>query len=303
MNSMAVEVEVDLPEGVRIRGYERHQGAHAFEVEFDLPARCRCPKCGEEAEVNVRYKQEMLAIRDLDLLGQPGFWVYQPPMHQCPHCRQRTQIPTPFKRPRVTYTYRFEQWVLEQAVEASVEEVARRLSVSAEMIEEILEHQLAAERQIAPERVITSVGFDELSLKKRHKLYATVMTDLSDPAHPLVLAVAKGHDRAATEACLAKLSPEQRTAVRSHRTDMSAVYPEICAEWLPNSQLVVDRFHVAKQLSAIVDRLRKNTSSQASVDSSGEKDVSIADVAVSAATERLDGGGKCRVGSTVRGHP
>ena len=101
------------------------------------------------------------------------------------------------------------------------------------------------------------MGFDELSLKKRHKLYATVMTDLSDPAHPHVLAVAKGRDRVATEACLAKLSPEQRAAVRSHRTDMSAVYPEVCAEGLPNSQLVVDRFHVAKQLSAIVDRLRK----------------------------------------------
>ena len=125
------------------------------------------------------------------------------------------------------------------------------------MIEDILECQLAAEREIPPERVVTSVGFDELSLKKRHKLYVTVMTDLSDPAHPRVLAVAKGRNRAATEACLAKLSPQQRAAVRSHRTDMSAVYPEVCAEWLPESQLVVDRFHVAKHLAAIVDRQRK----------------------------------------------
>jgi transposase len=257
MNSVAVEIEVDLPEGVRIRGYERHQQAHAFEVEFDLPTHCRCSKCDHEAEANVRYKDQMLVIRDLDLFGQPSFWIYQPPRHQCPHCRQRTQIPVPFKRPRVTYTLRFEQWVLEQVVGASIEEVARRLGVSAEMIEDILEHQLAAEREIPPERIITSMGFDELSLKKRHKLYVTVMSDLSDPAHPQVLAVAKGRDREATEACLAKLSPQQRKAVRSHRTDMSAVYPQICAEWLPESQLVVDRFHVAKQLAAIVDRQRK----------------------------------------------
>jgi transposase len=257
MNSVAVEVEIDVPDGVRVRGYERHQGAHVFEVEFDLPSHCRCPKCGHETGTIVRHKHELLAIRDLDLLGQPSFWVYQPPMHQCPRCRQRTQIPTPFKRPHVTYTYRFEQWVLEQAVEASVEEVARRLSISAEMIEGILEHQLAAERQISPERVITSVGFDELSLKKRHKLYATLMSDLSDPDHPQIMAVSKGRDRAATEACLAMLTPEQRSQVRSHRTDMSAVYPQVCQEWLPNSQLVVDRFHMAKQLGAIVDRVRK----------------------------------------------
>lgn len=257
MNSVAVEVEIDVPDGVRVRGYERHQGAHVFEVEFDLPAHCRCPKCGHEAAANVRYKDNLLAIRDLDLLGQPSFWLYQPPMHQCPRCRQRTQISTPFKRPHVTYTYRFEQWVLEQVVEASVEEVARRLSISAEMIEGILEHQLAAERQISPERVITSVGFDELSLKKHHKLYATLMSDLSDPDHAQILAVSKGRDRAATEACLAKLTSEQRSQVRSHRTDMSAVYPQVCQEWLPHSQLVVDRFHVAKQLGTIVDRVRK----------------------------------------------
>jgi transposase len=257
MNSVSVEVEIDVPEGVTVRGYERHQGAHAFEVDFDLPANCRCPKCGHEAETNVRYKQQTLVARDLDLLGQPSFWVYQPPMHQCPRCRQRTQIPPPFKRPHVTYTYRFEQWVMEQVVECSVEEAARRLGVSAEMIEDIVEQQLACERQIAPERVITSLGFDELSLKKRHKLYATVMSDLSDPEHPRILAVAKGRDRAATEACLAKLSTEQRAQVRSYRTDMSAVYPQVCGEWLPNSQLVVDRFHVAKLLGAIIDRQRK----------------------------------------------
>ena len=257
MNSMPVEVQVDVPEGVTIRGYERHRGAHVFEVDFELPERYSCAKCGCEAEAQIRYKNEVLAIRDLDLFGQPSFWVYQPPLHQCPRCRQRTQVATPFKRLYVTYTYRFEQYVLEQLVGSSVEEVARRLSISAETVEYILEHHMLAEREIPPERLITSLGFDELSLKKRHKLYATIMTDLSDPEHPRVLAVAKGRDRQATEACLTRLSPQQRQQVRSHRTDMSAVYPQVCSELLPNSQLVVDRFHVAQQLGRIVDRLRK----------------------------------------------
>lgn len=257
MHSVPVEVEVDLPEGVTIRGYERHQGAHVFEVDFDLPARCTCPKCHHQAEANVVLKNEVLVIRDLDLFGQPSFWTYQPPMHVCPKCRQRTQIPTPFKRFRVTYTHRFEQWVMELLVGTSVEEVARRLGVSAEMVEDILEQQLLQQREIPADAVITSIGMDELSLKKRHKLYVTVLSDLSDEEHPRVLAVAKGRDRAAAEACLSKLSPEQRLGVLSHRTDMSAVYPQVCGEWLPNSQLVLDRFHVAKQLGEIVDRVRK----------------------------------------------
>jgi transposase len=83
------------------------------------------------------------------------------------------------------------------------------------------------------------------------------MSDLTDPEHPRVLAVASGRDRQAAEECLNKLSSEQRAAVRSHRTDMSAVYPQACSEWLPNSQTVIGRFHVAKKLSEIVDRVRK----------------------------------------------
>lgn len=261
MNSVAVEIEVDVPDGVTLRGYERHDVAHVFEIDFDVPQRCTCPKCGREADSNLRLKHEVLAIRDLDLFGQPSFWTYRPPLHQCPHCRQRTQMPTPFKRPHVSYTFRFEQFVVEQLVGASVEDVARRLGISAETVERILEWQLAAERRIDPRRVIRSIGLDELSLKKRHKLYATILSDLSDPDHPQILAVAKGRDRAATEACLAQLTPEQRAAVRSHRTDMSAVYPQVCAEWLPESQLVIDRFHVAKHLGEIVDNVRKKHAS------------------------------------------
>jgi len=257
MNSVQVEVEVDVPEGVTIRGYERHQGAHVFEVDFDLPERCTCSKCGHEAPACVRSKNDVLVVRDLDLFGQPSFWTYRPPMHQCPKCRQRTQIPTPFKRLHVTYTLRFEQYVMEQLVGSSVEDVARRLSISAETVEYILEHQLENHREIPPDQVITSIGLDELSLKKRHKLYVTILSDLSDPQHPRILAVAKGRDRAAAEACLSKLSPEQRKQVRSHRTDMSAVYPEVSSEVLPNSQLVIDRFHVAKQLGEVVDGVRK----------------------------------------------
>jgi transposase len=257
MSSIPVEIEVDLPEGVSLRGYERWQGAHVFEVDFELPSCCTCPKCGREAEVQVRLKNDVLAIRDLDLFGQPSFWVYQPPLHQCPDCHQRTQLPTPFKRPHVTYTYRFEEWVLEHLVGSSMEGVARRLGISAEMVEQILETRLASQPRIPVDLSITSLGFDELSLKKRHKLYVTVMSDLSDSKHPRVLAVVKGREKAATEQCLALLTPAQREAVRSHRTDMSGVYAEVCEEQLPHSQLVVDRFHVAKHLGQIVDNVRK----------------------------------------------
>jgi transposase len=155
------------------------------------------------------------------------------------------------------YTYRFEEYVLRMLIGSNEEEVAGRLGISAETVALIVENQLKDDKQIDPERVIKHVGFDEISLKKRHKLYVTLMTDLTDPESPKVLAVARGRDTAAANECLAKLTPQQRAAVQTHRVDMGKVYGAVCNEHLPNSRLVVDRFHVAKQFNDVVDDLRK----------------------------------------------
>jgi transposase len=141
----------------------------------------------------------------------------------------------------------------------NAEEVARRLGISAEMVEHIVVNQLAADRTIDPKRVITDIGLDELSLKTRHRLSVTLMTDLSDPARPKSLAVARGKDPTAALKCLDRLADEQRQQVRTHRVDMGSAYPAACVERLKNSRAVTDRFHGAKKFNEVVATLRKNS--------------------------------------------
>lgn len=253
----SVTIEVDLPPGVEITAYERYQDGHGFEVRWPLPERCRCERCGHEEKAHIEFKTTPQAIRDLDVWGQPGFWIYQAPFHRCGRCDYRQHLIPPFKRKDVSYTYRFEHLVLRSLIGSTAEEVARRLGISAETVERIVAYQLAEERQIDPTRVITDIGLDELSLKKRHRLYVTLMTDLSDPARPQILAVARGKDTAAAQKCLDLLSEEQRPQVRTHRVDMGSAYPAACATRLKNSRAVTDRFHVAKRFNEVVDAHRK----------------------------------------------
>lgn len=185
------------------------------------------------------------------------------------------------------YTYRFEEYVLRMLIGSNEEEVAQRLGISAETVALIVENQLRDDKQIDPARVIKHVGMDEISLKKRHKLYVTVMTDLTDPESPKVLAVARGRDTAAALQCLGKLTPQQRAAVETHRVDMGKVYAPACNEQLPNSRLVVDRFHVAKQFNEVVEDLRKENHAEVQgplVEGRAEA-VPFADVGVSPRSE------------------
>jgi len=258
MAQIEVKVKLDLPPGVELLGYERCGEGHGFEVKFPLPLYCRCEKCGAKEPANFEGKSTVYAVRDLDLWGQPSFLIFQPHFHRCPRCGHRQEHFAPFKRKKVMYTYRFEEYVLRMLIGSNEEEVARRLGISAETVALIVENQLKDDKRIDPARIIKHVGMDEISLKKRHKLYVTVMTDLTDPESPKVLAVARGRDTAAAKKCLGLLTPEQRAAVETHRVDMG-LYGPVCAALLPNSRLIVDRFHVAKQFNDVVDDLRKKT--------------------------------------------
>jgi transposase len=200
------------------------------------------------------------------------------------------------------YSYRFEEYVLRMLIGSNEEEVALRLGISAETVELIVENQLKDDKQIDPGRVIKHVGMDEISLKKRHKLYVTVMTDLTDPESPKVLAVARGRDTAAALECLGKLTPEQRAAVETHRVDMGKVYGPVCNEQLPNSRLVVDRFHVAKQFNEVIDDLRKKNHAevQGPIIEGRAEAVSLADVGVPAGSQGPQARGTGGAGSSLR---
>jgi transposase len=296
-----VEMELGVPDGVRVGGYEHIDGGHAFEVGWELPEECVCETCQRQQRVHVEWGNRMQVVRDLDVWGQPGFFVYQPPFHRCGWCSHRQWLLPPFKRKHVTVTYRFEEQVLRMMIGSTEEEVARRLGISAEMVKLIVNHRLKDERQIDPQRQITDVGLDEISLKKRHKLYATILTDLTDPERPQILAVSKGRDRAAAETCLNRLSEQQRRQVRNHRTDMSPAYTAAGKALLPNSQQVVDRFHVAKKLGEVVDRVRKKDAClQKEAVCAGEETIPLADVGLPQTAAAPDGRGANEPGEAVR---
>lgn len=257
----SIAIEMDVPPGVVIDEYERIDNGHSFHVSWPLPEVCRCETCKREAPLNIVEKNKFLAIRDLDLWGQPSFFVYQERLHRCPHCSHRQSLIPAFKRRDVKYTRRFEEHVLTSLIGGTAEDAAQRLGISAETVERIVRNRIedTKAKQIDPQRKIERLGIDEISLRKGHKGYATILTDLSDPSKPEILALAKGRDEEAGTKCLAVLSPEQRLAVRFHHTDMGAAYLKACRESLPNSQSVIDRFHVAQKLGEVADTLRKKT--------------------------------------------
>jgi transposase len=256
-----VTIDVDLPPDITITGYERVGDGHGFEVDWPLPEQAHCPCCGRQEPLRPEVTSRIRVVRDLDILGQPSFWNYHAILHRCGQCKHRHDVLPPFKRKDMSYTYRFEQAVVKLLIGSNEAEVARRLGISAETVARIVHNQVTEDKQIDPNRVIKDLGIDEISLKKRHKLYVTVLTDWTNPEQPECLTVVKGRDEAAGRAALEKLSPAQREQVETYRVDLGPAYHAACQGLLPNARGVADRFHVAKLFNEALDAERKKNQS------------------------------------------
>jgi len=297
----SITIDIDLPEGVEFTGYERHGQGHGFEISWPWPERCRCQRCGYEDQARLEQNGKQRVVRHLDVCNQPSFWVYEAVFHRCARCHHRQDLIPPFKRKDASYTYAFEEHVVRLLIGSTEEDVARRLGISAETVGRIVRNQLQEVRTIDPTRVIRDVGMDEISLKKRHKLYVTVLTDLTDPERPRLLAVKPGRDEAAGRACLECLTPEQRAQVESYRVDMGSSFNSACDKGLPNARGVTDRFHVAKLWNETLDGLRKKNHAgvQGEADARGAEGVSLADVGDASRSADPDGRGAAEAGEVV----
>ena len=245
-----------LAPGVEITGYERHQDGHGFEVRWPLPERPAAAS-GAGAEIATSSSRRHPSGPGPRRLGAaPASGSTGPLPSLCASTSASTSSLRSSVRTRPTPSASSNS-CFGRPDRQHAEDVARRLGISAETVEQIVEYQLAEERRIDPSRVITDVGLDgRLSLKKRHRLYVTLLTDLSDPAPAAEFFVAVA--AAAAQKCLDLLSEEQRQQVRTHRVDMGSAFPAACATRLKHSRAVTDRFHVAKKFNEVVDALRKN---------------------------------------------
>jgi len=98
------------------------------------------------------------------------------------------------------------------------------------------------------------LGIDEIALKKRHKQFVLVISDLE---RRCVLAVLPGREKERLEQWLSELDDAERKAIRLVSMDMWSPYRSAVRAQLPHADIVVDRFHLMKQLNARLTQLRR----------------------------------------------
>jgi len=125
-------------------------------------------------------------------------------------------------------------------------------------------HRIAALKKSLPMAATMDIlGIDEISLKKRNKQFVLVISDIS---RKCILAVLPDREKKTLENWIESLSPQRRKAIRFVSIDMWAPYYQAARSKLPHAKVVVDRFHVMKQLNSRLTQLRSNYQKQCTPD-------------------------------------
>jgi transposase len=238
-----------------IRGYEHrrtdyHDGAASF-VIAQPRAKFRCPECGSAAVHAQGHKDRFL--RSLPIGGRPTFILLPVARVVCFQCELTRQVKVPFADPRRTYTHAFERYALELSRFATIQDVARHLGVSWDIIKDIQQRHLGRTFGKPKLKNLKEIAIDELAVGKGHR-YVTLVLNLRSG---VVVFVGDGKGAEA----LAPFWKRLRAAhakVKAVATDMSKAYIRAVRENLPRAIHVFDHFHVIKLYNEKLSAFRRD---------------------------------------------
>jgi transposase len=210
-----------------------------------------CSGCGRKlSEVYDTYERE---VRDLPCFEFRTTVVIELYRVRCPDCGVKTEkVPQlPSKAP---FSKRFEEAVGLACESAPVRRVARQFGLSPSTVRAIdlryLKRWAASRRKPA----LRQMGIDEMYVGKKQK-FLTVVSNL-ETGEPLWF----GRERkkeTLDEFFERHLSAFQRSVIRAACVDMWEPFRQSLEQWVPNCQIIYDKFHILQHASAAVDEVRR----------------------------------------------
>jgi len=211
----------------------------------------RCSVCGGR-DVVCRGAGEQRAFRTLPIGGKPTFLRFAIPRVRCRNCGTLRQVQLGFADPRRSYTRAFERYALELLGAMTIQDVARHLGISWDVIKGIQKRHLKRHFSRPKLRGLKQLAIDEISIGRGHR-YLTVVLDLQNGA---VVFVGDGKGADALKVFWKRLHCSH-ARIEAVAIDMSPAYIQAVRENLPKATLVFDHFHIIKLFNEKLSDLRR----------------------------------------------
>lgn len=256
MTNISFSIELDI-ENLKVKEVKQNKEGH-YEIYVDSTQEgCSCHVCGKHIDKSHYFDREK-RIRHLSILGKETYLHIRLPRFQCQECREKptTTQQVPWHERRSPNTIAFEKHILLELMGSTVEEISLRENIGYETVMGIIHRHMQTEIDWDSIEKLEQIGLDEISLKKGHKDFVTIVSAYIDGRVQL-LAVLKDRKKDTVKSFLKSIPTHLKKTVKSVCSDMYDGFINAAKEVFgKRTRIVIDRFHVAKLYRKGLDTLR-----------------------------------------------
>lgn len=242
---------LDIPELI-VEDYEIQRGIvfiHAYPKDDNQT----CNKCGSK-KVKIKETLPKRVIRDRDIFGKKCYIILHPRRFKCLNCNNRFTEKFDFIDPKKSYTKRFAEWIHKIGRKTDLEFVSQLEDIGYKKVESIF-YSISEKKIMSRSNLpFNKLGLDEIALKKGHKDFITIISDLTN-GKPI--AVLPDRSKETLDEFFDDMDEKTKKRIKEVSIDMWGPYADVVTEHLPKAKIVVDRFHVQQHLNDALTKVRR----------------------------------------------
>ena len=252
-----IKISLDISDVEIVEVEENEEGDYFITVR-STQKETKCRKCGKVIN-QFHGCDNPISLRHLPVFGRKVYLVIHPARYKCPYCSDH---PTTTQRlswyqARSPYTKAYEEHVLLQLVNSTVEDVSIKEDIGYESVMGVINRHIAVKVNWREFQSIGVLGLDEISLTKGHKNFVVIVTARIEKK-VVLLGVLKDRKKKTVERFLKRIPKYLQGTVDSVCCDMYYGYINAVKKVLSSKvKIVIDRFHVAKNYRKGLDNFRK----------------------------------------------
>ena len=249
-----IEVPFDI-ENVEIISTKTNEAGQLIITVRNTDESTCCHSCGKEATKLYGHADARI-VRHTSSFELETYISFYPKRYECSHCGKTTTQQLSCCEPRCHHTMAYENHVLLQLVNSTVSDIAIKENLTVDEVQGIIDRHIDKEVNWDLIEIIVLLGLDEISRKKGHKNFVTIVTARVD-GKTIILAVLKKRKKDTVKKFLKTIPKRLRKTIKAVCSDMYEGFINAAKEVL-KVKVVVDRFHVAKLYRKSLDCLRKS---------------------------------------------
>jgi transposase len=253
-----VIVPLDIPD-VRVLRTELGEKHELIIVVESMKGGVRCRTCGQWIN-KLHGQDEWVTIRHLPAFGRPSYLRYRPKRYGCGNCEGHptTTEKLDWHESNSPHSFAYDEHILLQLINSTLEDVSQKESISYDSVLGTLERRIESSVTWSRYPELDVLGLDEISLKRGHRDYVTLVTAREENGDMHILGVLPGRTKDEVVDFLRCIPEKLRKTVKTVCCDLWEGFIEAVRQEIPEAHVVADRFHVSRHYREAVDDVRKN---------------------------------------------